>query len=294
MFLGGSRPEDKPINAHTELAADGIAYVAYPPPNSDDVRRYASKCDQSRALSRGDRNVVFIGQVPRLLPLPYVPWALDLLLEEYGVTWVLQTQQNSCAKAWTESEAQADELVRRNKRLLFDVCGVWVARTPAQVERIFSYQSTMQMRGPLDGRVPRHGIIIEPLKPARSTVAPQRTAQPVVSVMVGRSHHPQQQPHQSFHNTVPLQSQTVSPAHPSGRLTGATYQPLLAVHSQPTLRTRDNVPPPSYFAIATAAESPYVTTVHADPWQAHHHPVALPLTFGGGGIFCVAGESDGL
>jgi hypothetical protein len=169
MFLGGMRADDRPINAHSELAQYGVPYYAYPPPDSEDVLRYSPKCDQTRALTRGDRNVVFVGQVPRLLPLPYVPWALDLLVEDYAVAWVLQTQQNGCAKAWTETDAQVEELVRRNKLLLFDVCGVWVGRSDEQRARIQHYQSTMQMRGPLDGRVPRHGIIIERLRPPQST-----------------------------------------------------------------------------------------------------------------------------
>lgn len=189
MFLGGNNVGDVPANAHSvplkQLPPDRRPqYVAYPPPDAPEVAKYTSKCCTQRAWARGDQNVVFIGQVPRLLPLQYIPWALDLLLEEYGTRWVLQTQPNGCAKAWVDDPAHCRTLIDRSKHMLFDVCGVWVARTRAQVEAMMAYQAGLQTGGPLDGRVPKHGMIAEGLRPPKSVTMlaarppPQRPLQP--------------------------------------------------------------------------------------------------------------------
>jgi hypothetical protein len=169
MYLGGNRDSDTIQNAYEQLRGR-VTYVAYPPPNSPDVLRYASKCDQTRALTKGDRNVVFVGQIPRLLPVPYVPWAIDLLLQEYATAWVLQTHANGCAKAWTEAEAQAQQLVLRSKQLIFDVCGVWVARGVAELEASMAFQRQLQVNRTLvaDPRVARQGMILERLRPPKS------------------------------------------------------------------------------------------------------------------------------
>lgn len=175
MFLGGNNAADVPANAHTrameQMPPDARPqYVAYPPPDSPEVSRYMAKCCTQRAWARGDQNVAFIGQVPRLLPLQYIPWALDLLLEEYGTRWVLQTQPNGCAKAWVDDEAHCTTLTERSKTMLFDVCGVWVARTRPQIDASMAYQATLQSQGPLDGRVPRHGMIAEKLRPPQGVL----------------------------------------------------------------------------------------------------------------------------
>jgi len=168
MYLGGSEPTDLPENAHKFLKERQMPYVAYPPPESPEVARYKHKVDTTRAFARGDHLVVFIGQIPKLLPLNYVPWAMDLLMEEYGCKWVLQTQANGCAKAWVETEEQCQKLVENNKNLLFDVCGVWIARTPSEQRIMKEYQQSLQLCAAFDNRVQRHGAIIERLRPPQS------------------------------------------------------------------------------------------------------------------------------
>lgn len=177
MFLGGGSERDTPTNAHRALHGK-IPYYAYPPPNATEVLRYLGRVDTTRAFARGDYNVCFVGQIPRLLPLPYVPWALDLLMEEYGSKWMLQTQPNGCAKVWVETEGQCAILTERNKYMMFDVCGVFVARTGEEIRLLTDYQANLQQAGPIDARVPRHGAIIERLrapqnpKPSMGAVPP--------------------------------------------------------------------------------------------------------------------------
>lgn len=88
MYLGGQRPTDTPCNTHQgTLGEMGMPYVAYPSPESIEVTRYQSFTDRTHAcprpsifypVNRGD-HVLFIGQIPKLLPLYYLPWAVGKL-----------------------------------------------------------------------------------------------------------------------------------------------------------------------------------------------------------------------
>lgn len=177
MYLGGSRPSDTPVNTHEGRLSGAMTYVAYPPPDDALVTRYEKMvhtlraCPPSNFLSdrrvdnRSDDIVLFLGQIPRLLPLNYVPWVLDLLLADYCVSWVLQTQTNGCAKAWVFMPEQAFLLKSLNKCLLFDVCGVWVAKTAEEQVVMTAYQIELNSGTLLiDSRVPRNGMVIEASK----------------------------------------------------------------------------------------------------------------------------------
>jgi hypothetical protein len=167
MFLG-TLSTDRPQNVHDEriprLMGRSVEYYAYPVEGKA-IQRYNRIVDMVRHPPA--KNVLFIGQVPNLLPLPYLAWTLDLLLGEYGVHWVLQTAKNGCAKVWTRQERQMAQLLLLTKHVLYDVCGVWVARTDAAAEALRKYATQLKSGAePCDPRLPRGLMVIESLKPS--------------------------------------------------------------------------------------------------------------------------------
>lgn len=225
MYLGGSRQTDIIQNTHEEKLRGVMTYVAYPPPDDTEVQRYVSMTHTQHACppysflapertvnsqNYGD-STLFLGQIPRLLPLNYVPWALDLLLEEYGTRWVLQTQANGCAKAWVFTDKQAKLLIERSKHLLFDVCGVWVAKTAVEKQIMQAYQREIASGISLDSRVPRNGMVVEY---ARNRVSQNQTQQLNSQALfqVPRSDQPR-----SDHTPLPPHNSDNSRRVPCGR-----------------------------------------------------------------------------
>jgi len=165
MYLGNVA-SDKPINAHDRLRSEAYAkiirYVAYP--SFERVRRYEARVDEQRHPPN-NRNNVFVGQVPNLMPLPYLAWCLDTALGEYGVRWLLQTTKNGCAKVWCRDDIAQNSLLKRNKCVLFDVCGMWTAETDEGTKSIADYVENLRRdEQPCDPRLPRSLMVLEGMK----------------------------------------------------------------------------------------------------------------------------------
>jgi len=165
MYLGNVA-SDKPVNAHDRLRSESytkiIRYTPYPA--FERVRRYEARVDEQRHPPN-NRNNVFVGQVPNLMPLPYLAWCLDTVLGEYGVRWLLQTTKNGCAKVWCRDEIAQSQLLKRNKRVLFDICGMWIADTDEGAAAIADYVETLRREElPCDPRLPRSLMVLEGMK----------------------------------------------------------------------------------------------------------------------------------
>jgi hypothetical protein len=171
MFLGRNE-SDSSDNVHPQLTGK-LSFYVYPRPDSLDVVRYLPKTHNSHSLSMRDFPfVVFVGQLPHLLPLPHIAWALDLLLGDYGIVWVLQSHRNGCAKAWVASEQHLRRLMEYNGRLLFDIRGVWLAENEDKKAFLDSYVQSLRDAGNVgDVRVPRSAVNFEAPKNGRNLPA---------------------------------------------------------------------------------------------------------------------------
>ncbi len=158
MYLGdiGDPHDNIHSKALTAFIGPSLVYVAYPPPTSRETTRYERIVDDRRAAHGTS---IFLGQVPHHLPLQYVAWAVDLLLAEYAVKWVLKTQRNGCARVWCITTELNDELTRRTGRLLFDIRGVWVAYDARAADRIRDYVNSPFLI--VDPRLPRRPLVAE-------------------------------------------------------------------------------------------------------------------------------------
>lgn len=232
MFLGRGEADEGHSNGHEGALAHRITYFPYPAPSDPSIARYIAKGDTSRSLPKEVPYSFFIGQLPHLLPLPYVAWSLDFLMEEYGTKWILQTHKNGCAKGWAESAAQLELLLGPlNGRLLFDVCGVWVARSDEEKRILDDYLRVIQETNTsVDVRIPRTAINLEPLKSqvrkqdqqAQFQLQQQQQQQP-------RQLYPQAQPHygpqrhQPHHNANHGWSGAMPPPPPPPAHPGPEY-----------------------------------------------------------------------
>lgn len=164
---------------HLDKNGPGIRYVAWPP-HDEYVARYLQKIvlPTAQVPPQQNQNVVFVGQLPTLLPMQYLAWAIDTLLKEYAVLWVLQKQKNGMAKVCLKTEDQRDRLVALSKYMLFDICGVWIAETKEQFDHFCEYTQAIR-NGDIfinDSRVPRHGMTVEKLR--RDPPGPRSSRKP--------------------------------------------------------------------------------------------------------------------
>lgn len=183
MYLGRGEENETQENSLTSLFSDlNMGYVPYPAPSSPDILKYVPRSDTSRSLPReNDHLLLFVGQTPHLLPLPYIAWALDLLLGEYCVRWVLQTHRNGCAKVWAETEEQRRVLMEKSGWMFFDIQGVWTA---ANADVVKEALGRIEQFG-RDPRLPSQGMNIEKMRAAQRAqqVVPAQVAQPVAAAL---------------------------------------------------------------------------------------------------------------
>lgn len=183
MFIGDSN--DSIDNIHNTLLGMEIDYMAYPPPTLPVILGYVPKVS-TRLYNQGQGDVqVFLTGIPKGLPLPYIPWALDLLLEEYGVKHVCQTTPNGCAKVWLENEEQKTRLITRDASdkaqvpfLLFDIQGVWVARSQEQISSLQAYLEPDQYSRPQDSRLPQSGLCVKEVNSPKPRQNPEANQNP--------------------------------------------------------------------------------------------------------------------
>jgi hypothetical protein len=205
VYLGNPQAHNE--NTHTDYLSNipGLYYTRYP--SVEAIQRYrqlVSNEDQPSDFATHYKPV-FVGQVPNLLPIPHLAWSLDLVLESYELVYVAQGKKNGCAKAWLVSEAARELLCQRTKTLMFDVCGVWVARTEEAKKRLEDY--SLRIRNNeirIDQRVPKSSIVFEPLGRPKPNGPPV----PALTSTTQSSSSSQQHPHHSNDSAPP-------PAHAS-------------------------------------------------------------------------------
>lgn len=139
MYIG--REGDPATNIYTEklaalLDARKVYYHPYPRPDTPEIQRYEKLVGGTNQRAFDANLTLFCGQVPYDLPHPFIPWALDLLLNDYASSWVKPTDRMGGAKVWVNYPEQSEQLRSLTEHLLFDVCGVWVAQDKETVAKL--------------------------------------------------------------------------------------------------------------------------------------------------------------
>lgn len=181
MYLATSSGNDSADNKHYEVVKEmpafkrkEIEYIPYC--TKDDIERYRvmgdASCVPDRIADPTKQGHVpveasaFIGQVPNLLPLAYLAWAIDTLCQMFVVEWVTQTSNNGCARVWLWREFAPDIVTDKTHRVLFDIQGAYFARTAAAADELHDYSWQMrQGERDCDPRLPRGLLVIEKMRP---------------------------------------------------------------------------------------------------------------------------------
>lgn len=177
-------------NAHA-AALHPLECCAYPPLNNPSATRY-DDMDVAPG-SHPTRFCASVGRLPDNISAQHIAWAVDLLLQQPAVRGVRSLGTSGVARVWVEDEEQLRVLHSRSRHMWFDVCNVWVARTPADVARVAAYEVQLQSSEQFGPRFVRRAVeISEPVdRPRSAPDEPHRGAGGAAASYRGRGrdHH---------------------------------------------------------------------------------------------------------
>jgi hypothetical protein len=175
MFLGHANSDPNNVHKVAEFATDqgvqgGMPLVRYPP--GDSVKRYHDMARPDYEPEE-ESTAIFVGQVPNMMPLPYLAWAIDTITKSYIVTAVKHAKKSGCAVAFVRS-SEKEKLFAASRKVLFDVIGYWCPETTEQKEKLEEYTQTLRAGSwpevHKDGRIPKSCMVFEELgRPKQST-----------------------------------------------------------------------------------------------------------------------------
>jgi hypothetical protein len=177
MFLGHANSD--PNNVHRipdfmqESNLPEIPLKRYPP--HEKVLRYYAMAKPDFKPDETTSTAIFVGQVPNMMPLPYLAWAIDTIVGRYIVTCVKHAKKSGCAVAWVRTE-ECPRLYEHSRSVLFDVTGYWCPADETQKEKLEEYTQTLRAGAfpdvHKDGRIPKSCMVFEELGRPRQTTQP--------------------------------------------------------------------------------------------------------------------------
>lgn len=227
---------------HDRLKEAGLQFFMYPAPCDQTLsERLAGSGLQSAAgpsstTTTATSTAVFVGQVPSQLQPALLAWAINRILEDQDAVHVASVSSHrrcGCVELAPDTATRAFSLT---ETALFDATGVWIARTPDQVDALRAYTKRL-IAGDfgeelLSYRLPKCPIVLRP-STANS-----------VSASNGKQHPGA---HPSGKSTMVMTATMPQPADLGNRLRGGgggTTKPTQAVPStsvkvQPSTSTSD-------------------------------------------------------
>lgn len=111
---------------------------------------------------------VFVGQVPHLLPVEIIGWAIDMVLKRYTCVWMAKGRKTGCVKAWVSNRSDLELLLDYSKQIMFDLNGIWWPACSdrdsrmVQAAHLEDYCSRIkQGMEHIDARLPKGSMVLE-------------------------------------------------------------------------------------------------------------------------------------
>ncbi len=170
MFLGHEQSD--PANVHQRVGTGNIRLIHYPP--APKVERYKSITERAPPEVAV---TMFVGQIPNMMPLPYLAWSIDAICGQYVIESLKHARKSGCAVAFVRPDV-LDVVLSKSRSILFDVHGLWYPdpSKPEQLEFLHAYCTELRSgeypEVHADGRVPKGCIVFEEMgKPKLSSQA---------------------------------------------------------------------------------------------------------------------------
>lgn len=170
--------------AHEANLRTKLNFIYYPTLNQ--LQRYHCVATARCRPPDEPSECVFVGQVPHLIPVEVVGWAIDLLLRNYSCLWMAKGRKTGCAKVWVPDRNSVENLLKFTRGLMFDIHGIWYVSTTSDKERSLQLAelddyATRIKHGlvHVDVRLPKGPMVLELVgQPGNKSYAPRTPTLP--------------------------------------------------------------------------------------------------------------------
>lgn len=121
--------------------------------------------EMDKKVEEQSYTALFMGQIPNMIPIHYLEWFIDTLLERYTFACVKPSKKTGTAQLFVPNNV-VDELLQLSRTAWCDIRGVWIAKTPKGKTFFQELKESIPDIPSIykDGRITKNPLVIDHLK----------------------------------------------------------------------------------------------------------------------------------